>query len=141
MSMEDPTHTQDNSSQDTKSTLLWTAGALALLRSGFDPELLKIASQAALVPVWFLATYVAVVAFTPLALAAWDRWGWASVLLTGVGAALVDLVSLGWGIAWVGYLNYLFMWGTVHSLGYAWADSRLGSVANRLVWSAAGSVR
>ncbi len=43
-------------------------------------------------------------------------------------AGLVDLISLGLGIPWVGYLNYLFMWGTVHSLGYAWADSRLGSV-------------
>lgn len=131
--------------------IVWTAGAYALLQSGFDPELLKIASQAALVPVWFLATYVAVVAFTPLTLRAWDRWGWSSVVVTGVIAGLVDLVSLsqgggpgaqprGFDVSWVGYLNYLFMWGTVHSLGYAWADSRLGSVGQRLMWSAAGLI-
>ena len=118
--------------------MVWTAGAYALWRSGFDPDLLRIASQVALVPVWFLATYVAVVAFTPLTLAAWERWGWASVAATGLTAGLIDLISLGLGIPWVGYLNYLFMWGTVHSLGYAWADSRLGSVANRVLWAAAG---
>ena len=120
--------------------IVWIAGAYALLASGFDPELLKIASQAALVPVWFLATYVAVVAFTPWTLAAWDRWGWASIGASAAIAALIDLISLssGYGLGWVGYLNYLFVWGTVHSLGYAWADSRLGSVSQRLLWSAAG---
>jgi len=120
--------------------IVWTAGAYALLQSGFDPELLKVASQAALVPVWFLATYVAVVAFTPLTLRAWDRWGWSFVVGTGVLAGLVDLISLGLGVSWIGYLNYLFMWGTVHSLGYAWADSRLGTVTHRLMWSAAGLI-
>jgi hypothetical protein len=130
--------------------MVWTAGAYALLQSGFDPELLKIASQAALVPVWFLATYVAVVAFTPLTLRAWDRWNWTSVVVTGGIAGLVDLISLSQGggsgaqpgldLAWVGYLNYLFMWGTVHSLGYAWADSRLGTVSQRLMLSAAGFI-
>src|SRR5688500_6379192 len=105
---------------------VWTAGALAVLRGGLDAGRLNLASQAALVAGCVLAPDVAVVAFPPLTLAAWDRWGWASVLFTGVGAGLVDLVSLGWGITWVGYLNYLLMWGTVHSLGYAWADSRLG---------------
>jgi fucose 4-O-acetylase-like acetyltransferase len=120
--------------------IVWTVGAYALLQSGFDPQLLKIASQAALVPVWFLATYVAVVALTPFTLRAWERWGWPSVVVTGVIAGLIDLISLGLGITWIGYLNYLFMWGTVHSLGYAWADSRLGTVTQRLMWSAAGFI-
>jgi hypothetical protein len=63
------------------------------------------------------------------------------LLVTGVTAGLVDLVSLGFpGMAPVGFLNYLFMWGTVHSLGYAWADSRIGGVTHRLVASAAGLV-
>ena len=122
--------------------IVWTAGAYALLASGFDPELLKIASQAALVPVWFLATYVAVVAFTPWTLAAWGRWGWPAIGVSGSIAALIDLISLapGSGLPWLGYLNYLFVWGTVHSLGYAWMDNRLGSVRERLLWSLAGLV-
>ena len=121
--------------------VVWTAGAYTLLQSGFDPELLEISHRKRpLSQVWFLATYVAVVAFTPLSLAAWNRWGWASVVATGLIAGLIDLISLGLGITWVGYLNYLFMWGTVHSLGYAWADSRLGAIRHRLLWSLASLV-
>ncbi|MDP3984095.1 MAG: acyltransferase [Acidimicrobiia bacterium] len=118
--------------------VVWTVGAFLLLRSGFDPALLRIASQAALVPVWFLATYVVVVALTPISLGGWERFGWNAILVTGGLAGLMDLLSLGWGFTFLGYLNYIFMWGTVHSLGYAWADSRLGGVARRLLISAVG---
>jgi hypothetical protein len=38
----------------------------------------------------------------------------------------------------VGFLNYLFVWGTVHSLGYAWVDSRIGGVTRQLAASLAG---
>ncbi|HSL24886.1 MAG TPA: acyltransferase family protein, partial [Acidimicrobiia bacterium] len=118
--------------------MVWTAGTYALLRSGFDPGLLKIASQVALVPVWFLATYVAVATFTPLTLKAWEKWGWASLVVPGLLAALDDLIFLRSGAEWIGYLNYLFVWGTVHSLGYAWADGSLGGVTRRLSASVAG---
>lgn len=120
--------------------IVWTAGAYALLRSGFDPGLLGIASQAALVPVWFLAAYVAVVAFTPLTLRAWERWGWAALVVPALLAAFSDFLMLGAGVEWTGYLNYLLVWGTVHSFGYAWADSRLGGIANRLIASLAGLI-
>jgi fucose 4-O-acetylase-like acetyltransferase len=118
--------------------MVWAAGAYALLQSGFDPDLLGVASQVALVPVWFLATYVAVVAFTPLTLAGWERWGWWSVAVPALIAGLNDLISIGVHIEWVGYLNYLFVWGTVHSFGYAWADSRLGGLSHRLLASLSG---
>jgi len=117
---------------------IWTAGAYILLESGFDPTLIRVGSQAALVPVWFLATYIVVVALAPITLRAWDRHGWNAILLTGVLAGLVDIVSLGLGLTFAGYLNYIFVWGTVHSLGYAWADSRIGGVAERLSASVAG---
>lgn len=119
---------------------VWTAGALLLLRSGFDPALLRLGSQAALVPVWFLATYVVVVAFTPLTLGWWERWEWGSIVVTAALAGLVDLISLGLGWGTLGYVNYLLVWGSVHSLGYAWADSKLGGVARRIALSAAGLV-
>lgn len=118
---------------------VWTAGAYILLQTGFDRSLIRFASQGALVPVWFLATYVAVVALTPVTLRLWDRFGWNALLVTGALAGLMDLVSLGSpGLTAAGYLNYLFMWGTVHSLGYAWVDSKIGGVTQRLVASAAG---
>jgi hypothetical protein len=53
-------------------------------------------------------------------------------------AAFCDFLMLGAGVEWTGYLNYLLVWGTVHSFGYAWADSRLGGIANRLIASLAG---
>jgi hypothetical protein len=118
---------------------VWTVGAYLLLQSGLDPELIRIGSQGAFIPVWFLSTYVMVVALTPVTLAAWDRYGWKALLATGAVAGLVDLVSLGTpGLSPVGSLNYLFVWGTVHSLGYAWADSRIGGISHRLAVSAAG---
>jgi fucose 4-O-acetylase-like acetyltransferase len=117
---------------------VWTAGAFLLLQGGFDRTLIRVSSQAALVPVWFLAAYVVVVALTPITLRAWDSFGWSAILVTGALAGLMDLLSIGLGITFAGYLNYIFVWGTVHSLGYAWADSKLGGVAHRLVASAAG---
>ena len=117
---------------------VWTVGAYALFRSGVDPDLIRMGSQAALVPLWFLATYLAVVALTPVTLRLWDRFGYMSLIVTAALAGLMDLLSLGFGFAAAGYLNYLFVWGTVHGVGYAWADSRLGGVTHRLTLSAAG---
>ena len=91
-----------------------------------------------MVPVWFLATYLLVVALTPVSLRAWDQHGWGPDRDRCM-AGLVDLVSLGsLGLSAVGYLNYVFIWGTVHSLGYAWADARIGRVRRRLLASAGG---
>jgi fucose 4-O-acetylase-like acetyltransferase len=117
---------------------VWTAGAIAILRFGVNPSLLGLASQAALVPVWFLATYVLIVMLTPITLRAWEGWGWWSFAVLAVFANLIDLVSIGAGVTEVGYLNYLFVWSAVHQLGYAWADDRLGGVRRRLAISGAG---
>ncbi|HEX2403239.1 MAG TPA: acyltransferase, partial [Acidimicrobiia bacterium] len=117
---------------------VWAVVAYALFQSGLDPGLIRIGSQAALVPLWFLATYLAVVALTPVTLRAWDRFGFNSLIVTAALAGLMDLISLGFGFAAAGYLNYLFVWGTVHGVGYAWADSRLGGVTHRLILSAGG---
>lgn len=118
--------------------ITWSAGAYALMESGFDRNLVGVASQVALVPVWFLATYVAVMALTPLTLRAWQTWGWGAAVVPALLAGLSDLLLIGAGQEWAGYLNYLFVWGTVHSFGYAWADSRFGSVTGKLVASVAG---
>ncbi len=118
---------------------VWAVGATVLIQAGVDSRLIRIGSQAAMVPVWFLATYVLVVALTPITLRAWDRHGWKAIALTAGLAALVDLISLGsLGHTAVGYLNYVFMWGTVHSLGYAWADAQIGGVGRRSLASAGG---
>ncbi len=81
-------------------------------------------SQAALVPVWFLATYVLVVTIVPLTVAAWDRFGWKAPLTATTVAAAIDFIELGVGYPAVRWLNYLFVWNAVHMLGYAWLDGR-----------------
>lgn len=104
---------------------------------------LRTASQVALVPTWFLAAYVLVVATTPMALRLWERWGWWSVAGGLVLGGLVDWVSLGGGVMGegvfaVGFANYLVVWGTVHQLGFAWRDGRLEGVARRALLAAVG---
>lgn len=117
---------------------VWGVGAYAMFSIGIDPDLIRRGSQAALVPLWFLATYLVVVALTPVTLRAWDRFGWGSLVVAAALAGLMDLLSVGFGFLVAGFLNYVFVWGTVHGLGYAWADSRLGGVSRRLMLSAAG---
>ncbi|MGH8958785.1 MAG: acyltransferase family protein [Acidimicrobiia bacterium] len=118
--------------------IVWSFGAAVLLDRGIDVELVRLGSQAALVPVWFLATYVAIVALAPITLAAWEKWGWSSIAFTAAIAGLIDLVSLTLGLNYVGYLNYLFVWGTIHSLGYAWADEKIGRTSARIGLALAG---
>jgi fucose 4-O-acetylase-like acetyltransferase len=118
----------------------WAPVAAIAWRSGIDPDLIAIASQAALVPTWFLATYVLIVALAPLTVTLWERSGWWAIAGTTAIAALVDVASLGVGIDGAAWINYLFVWNAVHMLGYAWADDRIGAVRTRLVLAAGGLV-
>jgi hypothetical protein len=117
---------------------VWTVGAYLLLQTEMDPDLIRLGSQGAFVPVWFLATYVMVVALTPVTLRLWDRYRWTAIVVAGAMVGLVDLISLSMGLPHLGFLNYIFVWGTVQSFGYAWADSRIGGVTHRLGASIAG---
>lgn len=111
---------------------LWAPGAWLAVTSGVDSELVRVGSQAALVPVWFLATYVLIVAMAPWTLALWERMGLWSLALFAGAAAAVDIAYIGNGIDIVRWLNYAFVWNAVHILGYAWADGRIRGVAHRL---------
>lgn len=117
---------------------VWAIAAYTMLRVGLDTKPIWLGSQAALVPLWFLATYLLVVALTPVTLRAWDRFGWASLTVSAGLAGLMDVLALGFGFIPAGFLNYVFVWGTVHGLGYAWVDSRLGGVTRRLAMAVAG---
>lgn len=112
--------------------MVWGGGGWLGLRFGLDWELLQLASQVALVPTWFLAAYVVIVTIAPAGLWLWDRFGWWSIAGGMAAAALADVVSIGLGFVPAGFLNYLFVWGTVHQLGFAWLDGRLGGTGRRL---------
>jgi hypothetical protein len=119
---------------------LWAPAAWLAVNSGVDSELVRVGSQAALVPVWFLATYVLVVAMAPWTLALWEKSGWWAFAGFTAAAALVDIAYIGFDIDPVRWLNYVFVWNAVHILGYAWADGRIGSMAQRVMIAVGGFV-
>lgn len=118
--------------------LFWTAGGWLALRLGLDWETLQLASQVALVPTWFLAAYVVIVTIAPAGLWLWERWGWWTILAGLALAGLCDYLSISAGIVPVGFLNYVFVWGTVHQIGYAWLDGTIEGTPIRLVMAAVG---
>lgn len=120
--------------------LVWTVGGWVGLRLGLDWEILQLASRVALVPTWFLAAYVVIVTLAPPALALWERLGWWSITAGIALAALADAVSIGAGYVPAGFLNYIFVWGTVHQLGYAWVDGRLDGAPRRVALATIGLV-
>ncbi len=116
----------------------WAPVATIAWRSGVDPDLITIASQAALVPTWFLATYVLIVALTPLTVALWERAGWVAVIGTAAIAGMVDVLALGFDVHAAAWVNYVFVWNVVHMFGYAWADDRIGAVRTRISLAVSG---
>lgn len=118
--------------------IVWTAGGWLGLELGLGWEMLQLASQVAIVPTWFLAAYVVIVTLAPLALLIWEKWGWWSIAGGTALAALADVLSISLGVIPAGFANYLFVWGTVHQLGYAWLDGRFEGMQRRVALGAIG---
>ena len=105
-------------------TLLGVVGHVFSVPSGMT----RIASQVALVPVWFLAIYFVIVLLVPISRAAWHRYGFWSVITPMLLAVLGDLIYFNTEQQWLGWFNYLFVWSAVHQLGYAWQQGSLSGV-------------
>ncbi|SDP48828.1 Acyltransferase family protein [Pedococcus dokdonensis] len=120
--------------------VVWLAIASIAYAAGVPGATLRTASQVALVPTWFLAAYIVVVAVAPLLLALWERVGWWSVAAGLAVGGLVDWWSIAGDNHWVGFANYLVVWATVHQLGFAWLDGALASRGRRVALAAAGVV-
>ncbi len=118
--------------------LVWLVALSVAVAAGADPALLRTASQVALVPTWFLAAYVVVCAVAPLTLWLWERFGWWSAWGGLALGGLVDALSIGGGLFAVGFVNYVVVWSSVHQLGYAWLDDRVGGTRQRLALAAVG---
>jgi surface polysaccharide O-acyltransferase-like enzyme len=113
--------------------LVWGIGGWLAIRLGLDWEMLQLASKVALVPTWFLAAYVVIVTLAPPSLALWERFGWWSILGGIALAGLADVLAIGADVVPIGFLNYLFVWGTVHLLGFAWVDGKIEGMPRRLL--------
>ena len=72
-------------------------------------------------PMWFLGTYLVCVALAPMAARANHRFGPWSVVIGTALVAIVDITRIGLGIggALTGTLAFVFVWGTVHQLGFS----------------------
>ena len=116
----------------------WLVLASSAYALGIPGSTLRLASQVALVPTWFLAAYVLVVAVAPVTLWLWKRLGWWSIA-GGIALSLaIDIASISTGQILIGFANYLVAWATVHQIGYAWLDGALASRLRRVGLALAG---
>ena len=118
---------------------LWLplAGLLALL--GVPDDLLRMGTGTVIIPMWFLAVYIVVVALTPVTTALHRRFGVRALVSFAALAAAVDAMHVA-GVPIVGLFNYVFVWAAVHQLGYLWRDGALTRSRLTLPAMAAGGL-
>ena len=117
----------------------WALLGVVASAGGIDRDLLELGSQAALIPVWFLAVYVVITAISPLLIETWNAMGWRTYGALAIGAITVDLIVAA-GVDWLGWINFLFVWAAIHQLGVAWRSGSLTGRAAGLVALIAGAV-
>ncbi len=105
---------------------------------GVTVETIKVASQMALIPIWFLAVYVMVVVVVPITFAAWQRFGIWSFVALAMAVVLDDTLYFAADLRVVGWFNYGFIWLAVHQFGYAWRDGQISGPAKALPWALGG---
>ena len=106
--------------------LLWAALAVIMTQVGLPRDQIRMATEAALIPVWFLAVYLLVTAFTPLTHAAWKRFGWLSFAIYIPIAIATDWLTFSQGVPWVNFTNFLWVFLAIHQLGFAWREGKFG---------------
>ncbi len=118
--------------------LAWSLIGIIAHRAGVHPEMIRVGSQLALIPTWFLAVYVMVVVAAPATHWAWRRFGMASFWALVAGAVAIDTIAFSMDLGSLRWLNYAFVWLGVHHIGYVWKDGGIGGPARALLWSAGG---
>ncbi|MFE1982837.1 acyltransferase family protein [Streptomyces mirabilis] len=104
---------------------VWGALALALQLAGREGGLLDVSLRLVAQPLWFIGIYLAMVAFTPPLLRLHERYGWGALGGLAAAAGLVDVLRFGFGVPYVEFLNFAFVWLAVHQLGFLRADGKL----------------
>jgi hypothetical protein len=118
--------------------LTWVAIVAIEYARDVRPNLISYGSQVAFIPIWFLAVYIGIVLLVPAMEAAWARFGMNSFWALTAAAVVVDVMYFAVGLRWLGFANYLFVWGAVFLLGYAWLDDRFSEPRTRLVGAGLG---
>ena len=118
--------------------IIWTLFALFGTAAGVDREVVKLATQLALIPVWFLAVYLLVSAVVPLTHAAWKRFGIMTFWVLVAGAVVIDVAALSFKVPYINFANFAFVWLAIHQLGYAWSEGYFANQARALLWGLGG---
>ncbi|MFH8289047.1 acyltransferase family protein [Streptomyces sp. NPDC018059] len=113
---------------------VWGAGALILQLGGQGGGLLDVALRLVAQPLWFIGIYLAMVAFTPPLLRLHERWGRGAFGALVAAAGAVDVARFAFGVPYLEFLNFAFVWLAVHQLGFLRADGKL-----RLPYALAGT--
>ncbi|GMN03658.1 acyltransferase [Erythrobacter sp. MTPC3] len=117
--------------------VLWAALAVGMTQAGMERSQVRMATELALIPVWFLAVYLLVTALTPITHRAWKRFGLASFFALAAGAVLVDWLTLSQDVPYINFINFLFVWVGIHQLGFAWNDGVFEGRLRAPAWFAA----
>ncbi len=107
-------------------------------RLGVAPEIVRVGSQVALVPIWFLAVYIGVVLLVPVTCFVWQRLGFHSFWLLALAALIDDALFFGADLEALGWLNYGFIWLAVHQLGYAWHGGQFSGALRTSIFGLGG---
>lgn len=101
--------------------LFWAIVSPVVIALGMPRALAAIASQAALVPIWFLGVYLAVIAIVPLTWRWHRRSGILCIVVLVAIAVIVDVLARV-GIPLIGEANVIFVWAAIHQIGYFLRD-------------------
>lgn len=104
---------------------VWGAAALLVQLLGEHGALLDVTLRLVAQPLWFIGIYLAMVAFTPPLLRLHERYGWGAFGGLVLAAGAVDVARFAFGVPYVEFLNFAFVWLAVHQLGFLRADGRL----------------
>lgn len=101
--------------------VVWTV-LIVVMRPFIPADVVRAGSMAATVPLWFISVYIGLVALAPVTHRWWRRAGLGSVAAIAGTAIAVDIARFVFGVPGIGWVNFLFVWGAVHQLGYWWAS-------------------
>jgi fucose 4-O-acetylase-like acetyltransferase len=118
--------------------VIWSLMAMLAQRLGVHPQLIRVGSQAAFIPTWFLAVYIMVVVTAPATLWTWTRFGMASFWGLALAALAVDTVAFAFNFPLLRWANYAFVWFAVHQIGYFWWGGRIARPVQALTLAAGG---
>jgi fucose 4-O-acetylase-like acetyltransferase len=104
---------------------VWIGIGVVLRAAGADPAFVARIAWLVVVPLWFLAVYVVVVALAPVMLSLHDRAGVAVLVALVALAAAVEYIRIATTIDGIGWTNFLWVFLAAQQIGFFWLDGRL----------------